>query len=447
MHCGRPPFKSASGYLTMQCAMFGDVVLPEGFPPRAADLCRRLLRLSMAARLGAGDGPDLASVRAHPFFSAPALAEDLHKEPSLTTAEEWGAQHARGNRVPSLAELCRRSATEDIAECLMTRRQRTQLAEGLRPNTRAWLMHLLHRQERLTAEVHAQFFPSPLDARLARARFGSVLGLGRTAEGEWERSFSIAQVALPSGAGCAARMERAVALLNASPPKVLVLTGPRDATRDADEEWRTVLSAIDAAVHVVRLTPESGRLSWWCGGVLCVAVNSALFARAGGAVWAGQVGPEATPEHAEQDADPERDMSDEARNARAALKRAAKAAAAPYTGWTEGAFPAESEATQRAALTDRLWLEHELFVGKLCAKHTIVVAQDAAEAWMNPAILGRLARASNVACVVGVGGEAIATACEGTGVPTLVEVPADGAAIATLAVKKSRVAATLVAVA
>ena len=30
MHCGRPPFKSASGYLTMQCAMFGDVVLPKG---------------------------------------------------------------------------------------------------------------------------------------------------------------------------------------------------------------------------------------------------------------------------------------------------------------------------------------------------------------------------------------------------------------------------------
>ena len=329
----------------------------------------------------------------------------------------------------------------------MTRRNRAQLAEGLRPNTRAWLMHLLHRQERLTAEVHAQFFPSPLDARLAHARFGSVLGLSRTSEGEWDKSFAIAQLALPSGAGCAAQMERAVALLNASPPKVLVLTGPPDAARDADAAWRAALSSIDGAVHIVRLTSDSGRFSWWCGGVLCIAVDSALFARAGAAVWAGQVGPEATPEHAEQDADPERDMSDEARNARAAVKRAAKAAAAPYTGWTEGAFPPESEATQRAALTDRLWLEHELFVGKLCAKHTLVMARDPAAAWLNPAILGRLARATNVAAVVGVGGEAIARAREGAGVPTLVEVPADGTAFATLAVKKSRVAATLIAVA
>ena len=462
LHTGRPPFRSASGYLTMQRAMYGDLIIPAGFPPRAADLTRKLLRLSMAARIGAEDGPDLASIRAHPYFTEAPATEDFHKQAPLhvttlgsSSSDDWEGLHARGNVVPSLAELCRRSATEDIAECLMTRAQRRQLSTGLSVATRAWLMHLLDRQERLSPEVHAQFFPSPLDARLSRVRFCGVLGMSRLAEGEWASSFGIAHAALPSSADA---MASVAARINAAAPRFVVLSGAADAARDAGVAWRAAIATIDPSILIVRLPTEGERCSWWCGGVLCVAVDSAALGAAGPAVWEGKVGPEATPEHAEEtsaeDANaaaeaageepPTRDDSDEAKEARRAAKKAMKAAAAPYTGWDRGELPTERFAAK--AMRDRLWLEHQLFVGKLCSKHTLVFARHSAEEWLNPVILGRFAQKTNVACVLSVGGGAVAESSGSGGVPTLVEVPLDGSAIASVAVKKSRVVASLIAV-
>ncbi|CCG84802.1 protein of unknown function [Taphrina deformans PYCC 5710] len=60
---GKPPFKAVNEYQTFQKIVHLDYAIPTNFPPRAADLIKRLLVLDPAQRLS------VPEIRAHPFFA------------------------------------------------------------------------------------------------------------------------------------------------------------------------------------------------------------------------------------------------------------------------------------------------------------------------------------------------------------------------------------------
>ncbi|KAJ1910877.1 serine/threonine protein kinase [Tieghemiomyces parasiticus] len=65
---GRLPFKGANDYQTFQQIIRHEYTIPDDFSPAARDLVTQLLAANPADRIGAA-GPDLAAVKAHPFFS------------------------------------------------------------------------------------------------------------------------------------------------------------------------------------------------------------------------------------------------------------------------------------------------------------------------------------------------------------------------------------------
>lgn len=64
---GRPPFKGSNEYQTFQKIVKLEYSFPDGFPPKAEDLVKKLLVLNPNERLGAGPG-GIAQLRGHPFF-------------------------------------------------------------------------------------------------------------------------------------------------------------------------------------------------------------------------------------------------------------------------------------------------------------------------------------------------------------------------------------------
>lgn len=67
MLVGKPPFKGASEYLTLQKVTDGTFTIPEDMPEPAADLIKALLQPDPNERLGSG--PDgIPALKAHPFF-------------------------------------------------------------------------------------------------------------------------------------------------------------------------------------------------------------------------------------------------------------------------------------------------------------------------------------------------------------------------------------------
>lgn len=73
---GRPPFKGATAYLTIEKVKSGKVEYPEGFPEIVKDLCSKLLVKNPNERLGANSWDDL---RQHSFFNGIEW-ENLHEE-------------------------------------------------------------------------------------------------------------------------------------------------------------------------------------------------------------------------------------------------------------------------------------------------------------------------------------------------------------------------------
>jgi len=91
MLTGSPPFRAASEYLTFERVVAGSFEFPDGFPPVAADLVGRLLKLDPSERLGASD---LGDLKEHPFFEEVAWDDLFNTEapefipPAQPTQEE-----------------------------------------------------------------------------------------------------------------------------------------------------------------------------------------------------------------------------------------------------------------------------------------------------------------------------------------------------------------------